>query len=91
MVTCGDRKSLPRERERNGIRSARERNGCSLEKAREGGVIGAVDTDATSRMLVGAPLTYAIYDGLLVGDRPPRPPEPERIEGVVDLFMKTTS
>lgn len=48
-----------------------------LEKAREGGVIGTVDTDAASRMLVGALLTYAIYDGLLVGE--------------VDLFMKTIS
>ena len=62
-----------------------------LEKAREGGVIGGVDADAASRMLVGALLTYAIYDGLLIGDRPPRPPEPERIEGLVDLFMKAIS
>ena len=62
-----------------------------LEKAREGGVIGAVDVDAASRMLVGALLTYAIYDGLLIGDGPPRPPEPERIEEVVDLFMKAIS
>ncbi len=54
-------------------------------------MIGTVDTDAASRMLVGALLTYAIYDGLLIGDGPPRPPEPERIEGVVDLFMKAIS
>ncbi len=42
-------------------------------------------------MFTGALLTYAILDGLLVGDGPPRPPTPERIEGVVDLFMKTVS
>jgi AcrR family transcriptional regulator len=62
-----------------------------LESAREGGVIGPVDTEATSRMFAGALLTFAILDGLLVGDGPPRPPEPERIEGVVDVFMKTIS
>jgi TetR/AcrR family transcriptional repressor of mexJK operon len=62
-----------------------------LENARESGVIGAVDADAASRMLVGALLTYAVYDGLLVGDEPPQPPEPERIEGIVELLMKTIS
>jgi TetR/AcrR family transcriptional repressor of mexJK operon len=62
-----------------------------LERAREGGVIEPVDADAASRMFTGALLTYAILDGLLIGDGPPRPPTPERIEGVVDLFMKTIS
>jgi hypothetical protein len=42
-------------------------------------------------MFVGALLTYAVYDGLLVGDRLPQPPTPERIEAVVDLFMKAIS
>ncbi len=60
-----------------------------LKDAREGGVIGDVDADAASRMFVGALLTYAIYDGLLVGDGPPRPPEADRIEAVVDLFVQT--
>ena len=54
-------------------------------------MIGAVDADTASRMLVGALLTYAVYDGLLVGDGPPRPPKPEHIEGVLDLFMKAIS
>jgi TetR/AcrR family transcriptional regulator, mexJK operon transcriptional repressor len=62
-----------------------------LESARKGGVIGDVDPDAASRMFAGALLTYAILDGLLVGDGPPRPPVPEQIEAVVDLFMKTIS
>jgi TetR/AcrR family transcriptional repressor of mexJK operon len=59
-----------------------------LEGAQRGGVIGTADREAASRMFVGALLTYAVYDGLLVGDRLPQPPTPERIEAVVDLLMK---
>jgi TetR/AcrR family transcriptional repressor of mexJK operon len=60
-----------------------------LEAARENGVIEAVDTDAASRAFVGPLLTYVLLDGLFVGDGPPRPPSPERIEAAVDLFMKS--
>lgn len=59
-----------------------------LESAQQGEVIEVTDREAASRMFVGALLTYAVYDGLLVGDAPPRPPAPERIEAVVDLYMK---
>ena len=62
-----------------------------LESARGKAVLGEVNTDAVSRMFMGALLTYAILDGLLVGEGPPRPPKPEQIEAVVDLFMKTIS
>lgn len=59
-----------------------------LEAGRATGAIEAVDADAASRMLAGALLTYALLDGLFVGDGPPRPPAPERIEAVVELFMQ---
>lgn len=62
-----------------------------LDSAQKGGVIEPVDREAASRMFAGALLTYAILDGLLVGDEPPRPPAPEHIERIVDLFMKTIS
>jgi TetR/AcrR family transcriptional repressor of mexJK operon len=63
-----------------------------LEGARAKGVVGEVNADAAaSRMFMGALLTYAILDGLLVGEGPPRPPAPEQIAAVVDLFMKTIS
>ena len=62
-----------------------------LVGARTKGLVGEVNADAASRMFMGALLTYAILDGLLVGDGPPRPPEPERIEEVVDLYMKAIS
>ncbi len=62
-----------------------------VEGARAKGVVGEVNADAASRMFMGALLTYAILDGLLVGEGPPRPPAPEQIAAVVDLFMKTIS
>jgi hypothetical protein len=34
-------------------------------------------------------LTYALLDGLFVGDGPPRPPAPERVDAIVDLLMRT--
>jgi TetR/AcrR family transcriptional repressor of mexJK operon len=54
--------------------------------AREGGA-RRVDADAASRMFVGPLLTYVLMDGLFVGDGPPRPPAPERVGEVVDLFV----
>jgi AcrR family transcriptional regulator len=59
-----------------------------LEEGQANGVIAPVDTDAASRMLAGALLTYALHDGLLVGDGPPRLPPRERVEAVVQLFTK---
>jgi TetR/AcrR family transcriptional repressor of mexJK operon len=57
-----------------------------LKSAREGGVIGDVDAEAASRMFAGALLTYAILDGLLVGDGPPPPPTPPPLKvGVKQL------
>ena len=52
------------------------------------GIVRELDRDAAARMLVGPLLTYAILDGLLIGDGPPRLPAPERIESIVDLFTR---
>jgi TetR/AcrR family transcriptional regulator of autoinduction and epiphytic fitness len=59
-----------------------------LASARANGVIGSLDADAASRMFAGALLTYTLFDGLFVGDGPPRPPAPVRIAAIVDLFMR---
>lgn len=50
-----------------------------LERAQQGGVIEAVNKEAATRMFTGALLTYAMLDGLLVGDGPTRSPALERI------------
>jgi AcrR family transcriptional regulator len=60
-----------------------------IEKSRERGVVGRdVDGDTTARMFIGPLLTYAVLDGLFA-DGPPRPPTREKIEEIVDLYMKS--
>ena len=60
-----------------------------IERTRERGVIREdVNGDAAARMFVGPLLTYAVLDGLFVAGGPPRRPAPERIEEVVDLYVK---
>jgi TetR/AcrR family transcriptional regulator, mexJK operon transcriptional repressor len=61
-----------------------------LGHARERGMAEIEDVEA-ARMFLGSLVTYAILDGLLVTGGPPRQPAPERIEGIVDLYMKAIS
>jgi len=59
-----------------------------IEKGLSRGVVGPdVDGDTAARMFVGPLLTYAILDGLLA-EGPPHPPVQEKIEEIVDLYMK---
>ena len=59
-----------------------------IERSRERGVVGPeVDGDTAARMFVGPLLTYAVLNGLFAGGSP-RPPEQEKIEDIVDLYMK---
>jgi TetR/AcrR family transcriptional repressor of mexJK operon len=60
-----------------------------IERTRERGVIREdVNGEAAARMFVGPLLTYAVLDGLLVADGPPRRPAPGRIEEMVDIYVK---
>jgi TetR/AcrR family transcriptional regulator, mexJK operon transcriptional repressor len=60
-----------------------------IEKSRERGVVGPdVDGDTAARMFVGPLLTYAVLNGLFA-EGPPRPPAQEKIEEIVELYMKT--
>jgi TetR/AcrR family transcriptional regulator, mexJK operon transcriptional repressor len=59
-----------------------------VERGRERGVVGPdIDGGTAARMFVGPLLTYAVLDGLLA-EGPPRPPAQEKIENIVDLYMK---
>jgi TetR/AcrR family transcriptional repressor of mexJK operon len=59
-----------------------------VERGRERGVVGPdIDGGTAARMFVGPLLTYAVLDGLLA-EGPPRPPAREKIEEIVDLYMK---
>ena len=59
-----------------------------IGRTRERGVIREdVNGDTAARMFVGPLLTYAVLDGLFA-EGPPRPPEPQKIEELVDLYMK---
>jgi TetR/AcrR family transcriptional regulator, mexJK operon transcriptional repressor len=59
-----------------------------IERSRECGVVGpGVDGETAARMYVGPLLTYAVLDGLLA-EGSPRPPAQEKIEDIVDLYMK---
>ena len=59
-----------------------------IEKSRERGVVGRdVDGGTAARMFVGPLLTYAVLDGLLA-EGPQRLPAREKIEEIVNLYMK---
>lgn len=58
-----------------------------LARAVESGAAAAIDLDAAARLFVGALLSYALLDGLLVVDGPPRPPAPERLAAIVDTVL----
>ena len=59
-----------------------------IERGRERGVVGPdVDGDTGARMFIGPLLAYAVLNGLLA-EGPPRPPAQEKIEEIVELYMK---
>jgi TetR/AcrR family transcriptional regulator, mexJK operon transcriptional repressor len=62
--------------------------GALLERAHREGAIRKVDAELAARAFVGPLLTYVLMDGLFIGDGPPRPPAPERIQETVELFMR---
>ncbi|WP_438028134.1 TetR/AcrR family transcriptional regulator [Sorangium sp. So ce233] len=61
--------------------------GRLLEHGQARGLVSFPSLDAAARMAIGGLLTHVLMDGLLVGDGPPRPPPPERVDEIVDLLM----
>ena len=59
-----------------------------IAKSRERGVVGPdVDGEAGARMFIGPLLTYAVLNGLFA-DGPPHPPAQQKIEEIVELYIK---
>ncbi|GHO85878.1 TetR/AcrR family transcriptional regulator [Dictyobacter formicarum] len=60
-----------------------------LERARENGVaIRQGDTEVMTRLFIGPLLSYALLDGLLRPASRPQLPGMEKLEEIVDLFMR---
>ena len=59
-----------------------------LRRAHEKNLVHLSDPETAARMFLGPLLTYVLLDGLFVGDGPPRQPPPDRIEAVVDLYLR---
>ena len=68
-----------------------EEGGAMLLRAQENGVAARGDAEVMARMFMGPLLSYALTDGLFRPEGRPRPPEPEKIEEVVELYMKAIS
>ncbi len=59
-----------------------------IERGRERGVVDPdVDGETAARMFIGPLLTYAVLGGLFA-EGPPRQPTREKIEEIVDLYVK---
>ncbi|MFC4009963.1 TetR/AcrR family transcriptional regulator [Nonomuraea purpurea] len=62
-----------------------------LERARDAGVIVVDDVEAATRLLTGGLLTYILPDGIVATDEPVTAPDRERVERIVDLFLRATT
>lgn len=68
------------------------REGCAmLERAQENCVVVAGDPEVMMRMFMGSMLTYAMLDGLFRPDGEHNPPGPEKLEEIVDLYLKAVA
>ncbi|WP_437289799.1 TetR/AcrR family transcriptional regulator [Sorangium sp. So ce406] len=62
--------------------------GRLLEHGQTRGLVSFSSLDAAARMAIGGLLTHVLMEGLLVGDGPPRPPPPERVDEIVELLLQ---
>ena len=62
-----------------------------LQRAQENGAAVEGDPEVMTRMFMGPLLTYALIDGLFRPEGGPPAPAPEKIEEIVDLYMKAIS
>lgn len=59
-----------------------------MERVRERGIVDVPDAEAATRLFFGPIVTYALLDGLFKPGERPQPPSQEKIENIVDMYMK---
>jgi TetR/AcrR family transcriptional regulator, mexJK operon transcriptional repressor len=59
-----------------------------MERMQERGIVDLPDAEAATRLFFGPLVTYALLDGLFKPGERPQPPAPEKIEHIVDMYMK---
>lgn len=59
-----------------------------MERMRERGIVDIPDAEAATRLFFGSLVTYALLDGLFKPGERPQPPAREKIEHIVDMYMK---
>lgn len=62
-----------------------------MRRAQENGIAAQGDPEVMMRMFMGPLLTYALTDGLFKPESLPQSPDPEKIEEIVELYMKAIS
>jgi len=62
-----------------------------LERAQQEGLVTVPDGEVAARLFVGGVLTYIMSDGLFAPVGEPRPPAPERIAAMVQLFLRAVA
>jgi AcrR family transcriptional regulator len=62
-----------------------------IQRSQENGVAVEGDPEVMVRMFMGPLLSYAMIDGLFRPDGDPQPPTTEKIEQIVDLYLKAIS
>jgi TetR/AcrR family transcriptional regulator, mexJK operon transcriptional repressor len=59
-----------------------------MERMRERRIVDVPDAEAATRLFFGPIVTYALLDGLFKPGEQPHSPAPEKIEYIVDMYMK---
>lgn len=68
------------------------REGCAMiQRSQDNGVAIQGDPEVMARMFMGPILTYAMLDGLFRPEGQPKLPKPEKIEEIVELYVKGIS
>lgn len=59
-----------------------------MERMGEREIVVIPDAEAATRLFFGPLVTYALLDGLFKPGERPQPPAPEKIEHIVEMYMK---